>query len=414
MASGINQAKRKRKGERKDGLIQVSLQIGRKPDGKPDRRYFYGKTRAEAEQKRDAFKASLSRGISIEQSMTVEEWLNTFKATYREGVNKAYIANDNVPYNRLAAAIGKMRIADVREAHLQSALNQTAGMSSSTVTKYLSVIKRVFRKARKNRLVAEDPSEDLARPPSVKGSHRALERWEVDLILEHWHDYGVRAGLWVLLMLLCGLRRGEVIALHWESINLADKTLKVCETAVVIGNKTTIEQRAKTDAGLRILPICQMLYDALLTVPQEERHGLVCLSARGTLLTESAFLRGFESFTRAMERIANGEPPMQQGRRTDKETQSSESENRVRVSFLPHDLRHSFATALYDAGVPVKAAQYFLGHSDLKITLELYTHLSRERAAASNLQMVSYLDNWLEMKNLDAVKNAALEGEIEL
>ena len=241
-----------------------------------------------------------------------------------------------------------------------------------------------------------------------------MERWEVDLILEHWHDYGVRAGLWVLLMLLCGLRRGEVIALHWESINLADKTLKVCETAVVIGNKTTIEQRAKTDAGLRTLPICQMLYDALLTVPQEERHGLVCLSARGTLLTESAFLRGFESFTRAMERIANGEPPMQQGRRTDKETQSSESENRVRVSFLPHDLRHSFATALYDAGVPVKAAQYFLGHSDLKITLELYTHLSRERAAASNLQMVSYLDNWLEMKNLDAVKNAALEGEIEL
>ena len=214
MASLNSTSKRKRKGERKDGLIQVSLQIGRKPDGKPDRRYFYGKTRAEAEQKRDAFKASLSRGISIEQSMTVEEWLNTFKATYREGVNKAYITNDNVPYNRLAAAIGKMKIADVREAHLQSALNQTAGMSSSTVTKYLSVIKRVFRKARKNRLIAEDPSEDLARPPSVKGSHRALERWEVDLILEHWHDYGVRAGLWVLLMLLCGLRRGEVIALH--------------------------------------------------------------------------------------------------------------------------------------------------------------------------------------------------------
>jgi hypothetical protein len=111
---------------------------------------------------------------------------------------------------------------------------------------------------------------------------------------------------------------------------------------------------------------------------------------------------------------AKAELLMQQGRRTDKETQSSESENRVRVSFLPHDMRHSFATALYDAGVPVKAAQYFLGHSDLKITLELYTHLSRERAAASNLQMVSYLDNWLEMKNLDAVKNAALEGEIEL
>lgn len=413
--SAINSpSKRKRKGERKDGLIQVSLQIGRKPDGKPDRRYFYGKTRAEAEQKRDAFKASLSRGISIEQSMTVEEWLNTFKATYREGVNKAYITNDNVPYNRLAAAIGKMRIADVRETHLQSALNQTAGMSSSTVTKYLSVIKRVFRKAKNNRIIAENPAEDLERPPSVKGTHRALERWEVDLVLAHWNDDGVRAGLWILLMLLCGLRRGEVIALRWESIDLDAKTLKVCETAVTVGNKTVIEQRAKTDAGLRTLPVCQTLYCALLTVPQKKRHGLVCLSVKGTLLTESAFLRGFESFMQAMERIANGEPPRQQGRRTDKEKQPSESESRIRISFRPHDLRHSFSTALYDAGVPVKAAQYFLGHSDVKITLDLYTHLSRERAAASNLQMVSYLDSWVDMRNLDAVKSAALEGEIGL
>ncbi len=414
MTSTSRTFKRKRKGERKDGLIQVSIQIGRRADGKPDRRYFYGKTRAEAEEKRDAFRMQRTSGASINQGITVAEWLDVFKATYREGVNKAYLTNDNAPYNRLAAAIGSMRVVDVRETHLQMALNETSGMSTSTVTKYINVIKRVFRKAKNNKLIAEDPSEDLARPPSFKGSHRALERWEVDLILEHWNDYGVRAGLWILLMLLCGLRRGEVIALRWESINLSEKTLKVCETAVTVGNKTIVERRAKTNAGLRTLPICQTLYAALLTVPNANRHGLVCLSVKETLLTESAFVRGFESFVRAMERIANGEQPMQQGRRTDKETQPSNSENRVNVSFRPHDLRHSFATALYDAGVPVKAAQYFLGHSDVKITLELYTHLSRERAAASNLQMVSYLDNWLEMKNLDAVKSAALEGEIGL
>lgn len=413
MSTDNKTAKRKRKGERKDGLIQVSLQIGIKPDGKPDRRYFYGKTRAEAEEKRSTFKALHSAGVSINPNVTVSEWLDIFKATYREGVNKAYLTNDNAPYNRLAAAIGSMRVIDVRETHLQTALNQTEGMSTSTVTKYVNTIKRVFRKAKNNKLIAEDPSEDLSRPPSVKGTHRALERWEVDLILEHWNDSGVRAGLWVLLMLLCGLRRGEVIALRWESIDLEGKTLKVCETAVTVGNRTIIEPRAKTDAGLRTLPICQTLADALLAVPDTKRHGLVCLSVKGTLLTESAFVRGFESFIRAMERIANGEPPSQQGCRTDKKAQSSKTENRTKVSFRPHDLRHSFATALYDAGVPVKAAQYFLGHSDVKITLELYTHLSRERAAASNLQMVSYLDSWLEMRNLEAVKSAALEGEID-
>ena len=64
-------------------------------------------------------------------------------------------------------------------------------------------------------------------------------------------------------------------------------------------------------------------------------------------------------------------------------------------SFTAHDLRHTYATALYDAGVPVKAAQYFLGHADIRITLELYTHLSKERESASRLQMVKYLDKWL-------------------
>ena len=69
---------------------------------------------------------------------------------------------------------------------------------------------------------------------------------------------------------------------------------------------------------------------------------------------------------------------------------------RTLFKFTSHDLRHTFATALYDAGVPVKAAQYFLGHADIKITLDLYTHLSRERAAASRNKMVKYLDEWLD------------------
>ena len=388
-------SKHKRKGERRDGLIQVSLCIGKKPDGKPIRKYFYGKTRAEAEQKRNDFQQAITAGNLLDNKITVVEWIEIFKQTYRKGVSFAYLVNDNVPYNRLANAIGAMRMVDVRENHLQAALNETAGMSSSTVTKYLCVIKRLFRKAKNNRIIASDPSEDLSRPPSTKGTHRALKRCEIDFILLHWNDNGVRCGLWIMLMLLCGLRRGELIALRWENINLEKRTLKICETAVIIGNKTTIEPRAKTDAGLRIIPICQTLLSALLTIPEIDRHGFVCTSSRGTLLSESAFSRGFEAFLLSMERIANGEQASQQGRRTDKEKRLPDNDNRIEFSFRPHDLRHSFATALYDAGVPVKAAQYFLGHSDTRITLELYTHLSHERETSSGLQMVSYLDNWL-------------------
>ena len=394
-------AGRKRKGERPDGLIQVSLQIGYKDDGRPARKYFYGHSRAEAERKRDEYKARLASGFSLDVNMTVSQWIDIFLRTYRSRVNEAYLKSDERPYRRLEAVLGRMRLLDVRESHLQDALNDVSGMSFSTVDKYRQAIQRLFERARKNKLIADNPAADLIMPPFVKGSHRALERWEIELILDNWNTKASHAGPWMMLMLLCGLRRGEMMALTWDAVDLVNRTLEVRRVAVIRKNHVKIEERAKTDAGLRTLPLCKVLCDALLTVPEEKRIGYVCLSAKGLPLTESAYERGAETFCRVLERILNGEPPTQRGRRTDVERKKTEKEKdlplkeRKVFSFTAHDLRHTYATALYDAGVPVKAAQYFLGHADIRITLELYTHLSKERESASRLQMVKYLDKWL-------------------
>lgn len=408
-----DRTKKKRRGERPDGLIQVSIQIGYKPDGKPDRKYFYGHTRAEAEKKRDEFKARHKAGGKLNPNMTVREWVEICKETYRGNINEAYLKNDDAPYSRLVKDLGKMRLVDVLEIHLQKSLDKISGMSFSTVSKYFYTVKRVFKKAKKNKLMLEDPSEDLRMPHSTRGTHRALERWEIELIFAHWNDTGVRFGLPILLMLLCGLRRGEVMGLSWQNVNLEAKTILVCDVAVIKSNQSKIEHRTKTDAGVRVLPICKTLYDALSAIPNEKRTGLVCLSANGKPLTESGFYRGMESFEKAITRIANGELPIQTGKRNDLNKSikaTEEGQNRITLDFLPHDLRHTYATALYDAGVPVKAAQYFLGHSDIRITLELYTHLSKERESASRMQTVEYLDKWVDMKNLDTLKTVAIEA----
>lgn len=397
--------KRKRKGERPDGLIQVSIQIGYKPDGRPDRKFFYGHSRAEAVRKRDEYKAALLSGTKFSKDITVAEWVTIFKEIYRTRVNDAYLKMDDVPYNRLVKKLGKLRVADVTEVDLQKALNELDGMSYSTVDKYRQAMRRVFERARKNKIISENPADGLVLPQHEKGTHRALEKWEVEHILANWNTGASHAGIWVLLMLLCGLRRGEMMALRWENVNLTARTLTVCEVAVIQSNRTIIERRAKTDAGLRTIPICQALYAALMSFPESERTGLVCLSAKHKLLTESAVSRGLETFCKVMERILNGEPPTQRGRRTDIERkQATKKEpDRKLFSFTAHDLRHTYATALYDAGVPVKAAQYFLGHADIRVTLDLYTHLSKERESASRNQMVEYLDSWIDKRTMVAL-----------
>lgn len=396
-------ANKKRRGERPDGLIQVSITNGYRKDGKPNRIFFYGHSRAEAERKRDEYKQHI--GSSYSKDITVREWVAAYKRTYRSRVDDAYLAQDDVPYNRLVDALGFKRMADVRESDLQTALNAVTGMSFSTVDKYAQCIRRVFLRAQKNKIIGDNPATDLILPPYKRGKHRALERWESELILDNWNNPEARAGLWVLIMMLCGLRRGEMMGLEWDAIDLSARTLTVRQVAVVEVNKTRIEKRAKTSAGLRTLPICQALYNALASVPESKRHGFVCRTVNGKQLSESAVDRGIETFCNVLTRIKNGEPA--KAVRLSKDAAAARdafhaSPEYVRFSFTPHDLRHTFATALYDAGVDVKAAQYFLGHSEVKMTMDLYTHLSRERDAASRKQMVALFDSWVKDRMREA------------
>ena len=388
------QKKAKKKG-RSDGRVQVTLTVGRNADGSVKRMYFYGKNKTETNAKKKEYLQRKNQGLA-DEDVTVREWVELFKKLYRQNVNEAYLRNDDVPYDRLSRAIGDMYISEVREADLQNALNEVKGMSVSTIRKYYFTMKRVFEKARRNKLISDNPAEDLMIPQGTQGSHRALDRWEVDLILQNWRVH--RAGLWAMLMLLCGLRRGELMGLHWDSIDLDTRLLTVREVAVLNGNSSHIEQRAKTAAGLRKIPICNQLYDALSETPESERIGLVARSAKGKQLTPRAFDRGWETFCDMLERILNDEPTDQRGIRWDllpPEEQELRDEHRYWFRIRPHDLRHTFATGLFNAGMAPKDAQYYLGHSSIKMTMDLYTHFTEESNERAGKALVGFLDGWL-------------------
>ena len=391
-------SKPKTKGLRPDKRIQVTINLGLDENGKPIRKSFYGNTKKEAIEKRDEYRKKLSQGIVDEsETMTVGMWVERCLNLYRGNVNIHYKKEDSVPYFRLKEAIGNMKVSDVREADLQKLLNTFAlDKSYSSVSKYYHAIKLVFSKARRNKLITDDPSEDLQMPKAASGTHRALTAKEIETINRNWAKH--RCGIWVLLMLYAGLRRGEMIALSWKNVDLKKRNIYVREAAVIESNTTIIEDRTKTEAGIRTIPICDALYAALTSIPVSKRSGLVCLSSKGEMLTKSAFVRGWAGFNSAMTRILNGEPVDQQGRRTDLASQiSQDNENdKDGNTFLirAHDLRHTFATALYDAGVDVKSAQYYMGHADVRMTMDLYTHISKERALEQREKLLTFFNGW--------------------
>lgn len=374
---------KKRRGERTDGLIQVEVSLGYGADGKRKKKSFYGKTRKEANEKADAFRATLASGIDLaRQHVTVKEWTEEWMRTYKAGLaNQTRNGYQSALNVQVLPKIGHMRLSEVRHMDLQDCLNACAGKSSTLIGNVRTVITQSFRQAVRNRLLESNPAVDLELPESVDGTHRALEEWEIEIVRENWSAY--HAGQWAMLMLYGGLRRGEMAAVLWEEIDLDAGMLHIQNGIEFVGNQPK-RSKTKTSAGVRDVPIPEPLMEVLRSIWRPGITGNVCLSARGRPLTESAIDRNWETWQNVMELAANGEPPiLQKGRR------KAKPENRIIFSVRTHDMRHTFATMLYDAGVDEKTAQYLLGHADARITRELYTHLSERTKKAS-------IDAWLE------------------
>lgn len=351
---------RKRKNERSDGRIQIQLDIGHDENGKRVRKFFYGSTKAEAERKKAEYIAQ-TQGKQYNPHITLSEWIESFLSVYPSRANIIYHAQNIVPYNRLRKALGDRLLSSIREVDLQRFLNGMKNYSASTISKQMQVVKNIFAKARKNKLIAEDPAEDLTPPKGSKGQHRALTLDEVKTIVDKWRS--VYSGLWVMIMLFAGLRRGEMMALDWSAVNMNERTLTVKQVGVLLNNKMVVEERTKTRAGKRIIPLTAQLYQALATIPPERRNGFVCQSAHSQPLSETAIRRGVEQFIK-----------------------------KTGVSFRCHDLRHTFCTLLFDSGVDVKTAAYLMGHSDVGVTMKIYTHLSEQKRQASEAQLVDFLN----------------------
>jgi integrase len=213
---------------------------------------------------------------------------------------------------------------------------------------------------------------DLVDPPRVRQEElRALSPTEAQSLLSAVE--GDRLEALYSVALAMGLRQGEVLGLRWEDVDLDGASLSVRQSLQRIGSafefvepktvrsRHTLALPSVAAAALRAHRTRQ-LEEGLAAGPMWQEQGLVFTRANGTPLLGSNVTRDFQ---RMLERG---------GLR--------------RVRF--HDMRHACASLLIARGVHPRVAMETLGHSQIGITMNLYSHVLPEaqRQAAAQIDAV--------------------------
>jgi integrase len=161
------------------------------------------------------------------------------------------------------------------------------------------------------------------------------------------------------LALATGMREGELLALHWQEIDLEKRVLQVRYTVGYINHQGIVISEPKTENGRRSITLPQFAVDEL------RRHRERQAQARETA-GEKWKEHGLVFTNR-------------NGRNIDRNYLRVLFKKLLKKAGLPdirfHDLRHSAATILLSMGVPAKVVQEILGHSSISITLNIYAHV---------------------------------------
>ena len=267
----------------------------------------------------------------------------------------------------LKAAIDYFRdtpIAEIKPLHVQRYADYLLSRkyAAKTVKGKILVVSLVMKYAVLNGYIESDPTTRIRLPSHApKTKREAATEVDIDKIIASTDKpFGVLA----LFLLMTGCRRGEAAALTPKDIDLEKKTVSITKTVEWIGNIPQIKPTPKTDAGVREIPLPDSLIEHLKPLMKEE---YLFPGKNGGILDSSGFTYRWDVY-----RAATG------------------------VECTPHQLRHSYATLLFDAGIDVKTAQKWLGHTDIKTTLDIYTHLSESRIEKSTAQLTTFLESKFE------------------
>lgn len=375
-----------KKAKRADNRYAVQVYLGKSEDGKRKYKTVYGKTQKEANEKAEELKAQLGKGLDVTSKVkTFYDWTKLFLSSQKPILSASEYDTKENRIGYFLSFFGDSPIESIRPYQIEHALNKLADenpntgkpAAKKTLSAYKQVCSQVFKFAIKNRVVEYNPADYAELPKNApKSERRALEEYEREWIISSSH----RAKRAAMIAMFCGLRRGEMTALTWNDIDFNNNTININKS---YDFKSKSLKLPKTDAGIRTVPMPQILADFL---KEEKRTSVyVICNAHNKMMSVDGWKRMLESLLVDLE--------IEHGISKKKNKFAPEPTVLTIKPFGWHDLRHTYATILFEAGVDVLTAQHLLGHASAQTTMEIYTHLSDAQKSRSIVKLNDFLSS---------------------
>lgn len=351
--------------QRKDGLYYKE----KKYNGK---RYVFTSTdKKEVEAKVIEFENNINRGAVInDKNIKFSDWCDTWLELYKKkNVEKStYEMYKSVINNHLKPNLGFYKISEIRESHIMDMLNK---MDEKWITRRkdiaLLTVKQILEKAVDNDYVYKNVAKNIKIKKHIAKEKEPLPQNYIDL-LQKYAKTDPRAFLGYF-MVYTGVRKEELVPLTYEDIDFEKKTLRINKAVYFERNQPKLK---KTKNGeIRYVPLVDNLFELL-----EHKQGILFPNIKGKMMSDTTTKRKIKYINDFIKEKID-------------EENSNKKEDETKEIFKPftaHQLRHTYACLLHKAEIPLKEAQYFMGHKDVKMLLNIYTHLDdKDKETASNL-----------------------------
>jgi integrase len=358
----------------------IVVEMGNDETGKRKQKWYSGyRTKKDAETDLHRILHELRTGQFIDTTkLTTGQWLDRWLADYCLHLKPYTVRGYEDTVKRVKAEIGDVPLQRLTTLHVQTMIAnwQERGtsanrgpLSANTIRKHMVCLSAALNKAVELDLMRRNPAKQASLPRVDKPEPEVLDANEAQRLLHEVKGRNIYVP--VFLALTTGMRRGEVIALHWSDVDFENACIRVRHSAVQVKGKVIFKE-PKTGRG-RVIALpsfavrelqshkARQAEQRLLMGNRWKDHDLVCTMDDGSPMKPEWLSGYFFYFTKT---------------------------HGFTVSF--HDLRHTHASILLREGVHAKVVQERLGHSDIGMTLNTYSHLisGMQEEAANRLKVI--------------------------